>query len=174
MKYMKRLLAAIGILAVLIGCIAATSKTTTDKIVDVAGKPAKIKLHTTDAEWKTKLTENQFNILRKSDTETPFQNAYWDNHVAGTYVCAACGQKLFSSDTKFESGTGWPSFWTPIDKGAILYRSDSSIGMDRTEVICSNCGGHLGHVFDDGPKPTGLRFCMNSGAMKFVPKAAKH
>src|SRR5262245_7123941 len=123
----------------------------------------------TDEEWRQTLTPEQYHILREKGTERAFTGALWDNHAKGTYVCAADGQPLFSSDTKFESGTGWPSFWKPISKDAVRTESDWSWGMKRTEVVCSRCGGHLGHVFDDGPPPTGLRYCMNSGAMKFVP-----
>ena len=123
----------------------------------------------TDEEWRQSLTPEQYHILREKGTERAFTGALWDNHAKGTYVCAADGQPLFASDTKFESGTGWPSFWAPISKDAVRTETDWSWGMKRTEVVCSRCGGHLGHVFDDGPKPTGLRYCMNSAAMKFVP-----
>lgn len=122
-----------------------------------------------DTEWKKELTPAQFHILREKGTEPAFTGEYWNNHARGTYVCAADGNPLFSSDTKFESGTGWPSFWAPISKGAVSVDRDVSHGMNRDEVVCSHCGGHLGHVFDDGPAPTHLRYCMNSGAMKFVP-----
>jgi peptide-methionine (R)-S-oxide reductase len=120
-----------------------------------------------DAEWKRILSSEQYEILRNAGTEAPFSGRYWNNHEKGTYFCAACGLDLFSSDTKFESGTGWPSFWKPINKNRVILKRDLSHGMDRTEVLCSRCEGHLGHVFDDGPKPTGLRFCMNSAAMTF-------
>jgi peptide-methionine (R)-S-oxide reductase len=123
----------------------------------------------TDAQWKKILTPEAYNILRESGTEAPFTGAYWNNEKKGTYVCAACGNPIFSSDTKFDSGTGWPSFFEPINKFAVITDTDSSLGMDRTEVRCAVCGGHLGHVFDDGPQPTGLRYCMNSAAMKFIP-----
>jgi peptide-methionine (R)-S-oxide reductase len=122
-----------------------------------------------DAEWKKILTPEQYRILRQAGTEFAWSGALLHNHAKGVYRCAACGQLLFSSDTKFESGTGWPSFWQPFAPQSVITKTDSSLGMDRTEVLCSRCGGHLGHVFDDGPKPTGLRYCMNSGALKFEP-----
>jgi peptide-methionine (R)-S-oxide reductase len=124
-----------------------------------------------DSEWKAKLTPQQYKVLRKQGTEPAFSGELWNNHAKGTYVCAGCGLELFSSETKFESGTGWPSFWAPISKTAVEDRPDNSFFMRRVETVCSRCGGHLGHVFEDGPKPTGLRYCMNSAALKFIPAA---
>jgi peptide-methionine (R)-S-oxide reductase len=121
----------------------------------------------TDAEWKQQLSAEAYNVLRKKGTERAFSGLLWDNHQSGIYYCAGCGNELFSSAHKFESGTGWPSFYQPIVTGKVKNIIDNSYGMERTEVICARCGGHLGHVFDDGPQPTGLRYCMNSVSLMF-------
>ncbi len=125
----------------------------------------------TEAQWRTKLTTEQFAVLRKEGTERPGSSPLNKEHRAGTFACAGCALPLFSSKTKFESGTGWPSFWQPLDK-AVATRQDRSFGTVRTEVHCRRCGGHLGHVFDDGPKPTGLRYCMNGLSLTFAAQAA--
>ncbi len=127
------------------------------------------KIVRSDDEWKKVLTSEQYRILRKAGTEFAGSGSLLHNHAKGVYRCAACGQLLFSSDTKFESGTGWPSFWQPFSPQSVVTKTDSTLGVERTEVLCSRCGGHLGHVFDDGPAPTHLRYCMNSGALKFEP-----
>ena len=128
------------------------------------------KIEKTSAEWRDRLTPEQYHILREAGTERPFTGQYWNLKDDGTYVCAGCGQELFTSDTKFDSGTGWPSFWAPIAPENVRTTRDASLGMVRTAVSCTKCDAHLGHVFDDGPEPTGLRYCMNSASLRFVAR----
>jgi methionine-R-sulfoxide reductase len=127
------------------------------------------KIEKPDATWRQELTPEQYQVLREKGTERAFTGIYWDEHTPGLYRCAACGNPLFSSDTKFESGTGWPSFTSPVDDGSVDTETDRSFFMSRTEVRCSACGGHLGHVFPDGPRPTGLRYCINSASLTLEP-----
>jgi len=140
--------------------------TTTDDTQDPETAEEAHAVHKTEAEWRAELSPQQYHILREAGTERAFSGEYWNEHADGTYHCAACGATLFSSDTKFESGSGWPSFYDVVDASAVELVEDRSHGMVRTEVRCRRCGSHLGHLFPDGPRPTGQRYCMNSASLQ--------
>jgi len=135
----------------------------------MAEHPKPDKITKSEAEWRAQLTPEQFHIAREKGTERAFTGEYWNDHRAGTYACRCCGAPLFRSETKFESGSGWPSFYAPLAAEAVALHDDTGFGMRRTEVLCARCDAHLGHLFPDGPRPTGLRFCMNSASLKLEP-----
>ncbi len=141
------------------------------KVNDVIGNDSIPKVIKTAKEWKAELNDNEYYVLREKGTERAFTGDLWDHKGEGTYVCAACSLPLFESGTKFKSGTGWPSFWEPVKSGHVIEEADNTHGMRRVEVLCGSCDGHLGHVFNDGPKPTGLRYCINSVSLDFIEKS---
>jgi peptide-methionine (R)-S-oxide reductase len=157
-------------LALLVGLAAVGLFVAVDGFTEPKGPKREYAVKKTDDQWKKELSSDQFRILREKGTERAFTGAYWDHKEHGVYKCAGCGQALFSSDHKFKSGTGWPSYFQPIDAKAVVTESDTKFGMVRTEILCSRCGGHLGHVFEDGPEPTGLRYCVNSASLDFDKK----
>ena len=172
MNLSRRLLITTGLAGLAATLISCRSESEPSSGASAAAEPKppparRFEVNLSDEEWRKKLTPNQYAVLRRESTERPYSSKLNDEHRTGTFGCAGCDRELFASDTKFESGTGWPSFWKPIDEAAVGEREDRSAGAVRTEVHCGRCGGHLGHVFDDGPKPTGLRYCMNGVAMSF-------
>lgn len=161
--------ALVGIFFLAVGFQSCAQKSNSSSEKNATQVAHEFKINKTEAEWKKQLSDLEYEVLREKGTERAFTGKYNDFKQKGIFTCAACGTKLFHSETKFESGTGWPSFYKPLNSENVLEVVDNSYGMKRTEVVCATCGGHLGHVFPDGPKPTGLRYCLNSVSLGFIP-----